>query len=142
VQVFDCSEGAVAVEHILTGASVARKTRRVLVILNPGSGSGLSERVFQRAVLPALVAAGCEVDVRRTAYQRHATEIAKLQDQSMVVDVIVCCGGDGLINEVVNGNIAGRNLPLAVVPTGTDNSLAASLGIKTPYLAILTILKV
>ena len=44
--------------------------------------------------------------------------------------------------QAVNGNISGRRLPIAVAPTGTDNALAASLGIINVPMAALVLLKV
>jgi YegS/Rv2252/BmrU family lipid kinase len=43
-------------------------------------------------------------------------------------DVVVACGGDGTLNEVVNG-LDGRNVPLGVVPLGTANDFARQTGI-------------
>ena len=42
--------------------------------------------------------------------------------------MVIVCGGDGTINEVVNG-IAGSQVPLALLPAGTANILAKELGI-------------
>ncbi len=53
-----------------------------------------------------------------------------------------CCGGDGLIGEVMNGNIKGQQRPLAIVPTGTDNALCASLGIVNVIMGVLVAIKV
>ncbi len=54
------------------------------------------------------------------AMARHAVE----QGREMVIG----CGGDGTINEIVNG-LAGSQVPLAVLPAGTANVLAKELGI-------------
>jgi diacylglycerol kinase (ATP) len=43
-------------------------------------------------------------------------------------DVVVACGGDGTLNEVVNG-LDGRDIPLGVVPLGTANDFARQTGI-------------
>src|SRR3954471_23227314 len=43
-------------------------------------------------------------------------------------DVVIACGGDGTLNEVVNG-LDGRDIPLGVVPLGTANDFARQTGI-------------
>ena len=43
-------------------------------------------------------------------------------------DVVIACGGDGTLNEVVNG-LDGREIPLGVVPLGTANDFARQTGI-------------
>lgn len=45
-------------------------------------------------------------------------------------DVVVCCGGDGTLNEVVNGIYrSGRRTPLAILPCGTVNDFGTYLGL-------------
>jgi diacylglycerol kinase (ATP) len=43
-------------------------------------------------------------------------------------DVVIACGGDGTLNEVVNG-LDGRDVPLGVIPLGTANDFASQTGI-------------
>ena len=43
-------------------------------------------------------------------------------------DVVIACGGDGTLNEVVNG-LDGRDTPLGVIPLGTANDFARQTGI-------------
>jgi len=69
----------------------------------------------------------------------HATEIAiKFVNQSL--DAIVVIGGDGTINEVVNG-IGNSGIPMGVVPSGSGNGLARHLGISLILRRALEIIK-
>ena len=42
--------------------------------------------------------------------------------------MVIACGGDGTINEIING-LAGSQVPMALLPAGTANILAKELGI-------------
>ena len=74
-----------------------------------------------------------ELRVERTRYRGHARELA----ETAAVDLIIVHGGDGSINEVVNGVMgrgadlaAGGGRPLiAVIPGGGANVLARALGV-------------
>ena len=52
---------------------------------------------------------------------------AALSDDSQNFEGIIVAGGDGLINEVQNGNLHARRLPIAVVPSGGLPCLPFSL---------------
>ncbi len=60
-------------------------------------------------------------------WSQSAGDAARLAAQSDDADVIVVAGGDGTINDVVNG-LKGRGTPLVVVPLGTENILAKEFG--------------
>jgi diacylglycerol kinase (ATP) len=57
-----------------------------------------------------------------------AGEFLAAQAADRGTDVVVACGGDGTLNEVVNG-LDGRDVPLGVVPLGTANDFARQTGI-------------
>ena len=72
---------------------------------------------------------GCEVTVRPTGGRGDAEQLAASADPNRY-DVLVVAGGDGTINEAVNG-LRDARLPLAIVPLGTANVLAAEIGMAT-----------
>ncbi len=106
--------------------------RRLLVIYNPTAG-GSRRRRFE-AVLADLADLGCPMDVRPTTGPGDAAVYAREADPA-AHDLVVAAGGDGTINEVINGLVAHAGpggqaaVPLAVLPLGTANVLAAELGI-------------
>jgi YegS/Rv2252/BmrU family lipid kinase len=75
----------------------------------------------------SLGALGFVVDEAPTERVGHATELAARAVEGGV-DVVCAIGGDGTVNEVVNG-MAGSEVALAIIPTGTVNVMAIELGI-------------
>lgn len=114
------------------GDDAAIKVRRLLMIHNPTAGGRRARRL--RAVVSRLEARGLSVAVRPTGKRGDAEAFAREADPAEV-DAVVAAGGDGTINEVINGlavhAAAGRPLPLGIVPMGTANVLAAELGLST-----------
>ncbi len=114
------------------GGDVAADVRRLLVIHNPTAGGRRARRL--RAVVAMLEARGLSVAVRPTGKRGDAEAFAREADPADV-DAVVAAGGDGTINEVINGLAvhaeAGQPLPLGIVPMGTANVLAAELGLTT-----------
>jgi len=69
-----------------------------------------------------------DLDVERTQYRGHARELAA----ATAADLVIVHGGDGSINEVVNGVMGaedGRRPQIAVIPGGGANVLARALGV-------------
>jgi diacylglycerol kinase family enzyme len=80
-----------------------------------------------------------ELDVERTRYRGHARELAA----AARADLIIVHGGDGSINEAVNGIMSrddGRPL-LAVIPGGGANVLARALGLPVGAAAAIRLLR-
>ena len=98
---------------------------RLLVIHNPISGR--RRGTFLKQVLGRLERAGCEIDVRQTGGRGDAEALARDADPERFSAVVVA-GGDGTINEVING-LDKRTLPLGLIPMGTANVLAAELSL-------------
>uniref|UniRef100_A0A1D1YE79 Sphingoid long-chain bases kinase 1 n=2 Tax=Anthurium amnicola TaxID=1678845 RepID=A0A1D1YE79_9ARAE len=121
---------------------------KVLVILNPRSGHGRSSKVFHDKVEPIFKLAGFKMEVVNTTSAGHAKTLASTVDFSACPDGIICVGGDGIINEVLNG-LLGRNnqkeaisIPIGIIPTGSDNSLVWTiLGLRDPICAAMNIVK-
>jgi YegS/Rv2252/BmrU family lipid kinase len=98
----------------------------VHLILNPAAGKGNAGRHLTR-VVQDLHDGGYDVQKHVTDAPMHAVEIARtLPDDGMPVCV---GGGDGTLNEVVNGLRPGSH-PLGILPFGTGNDFARMLGIR------------
>lgn len=96
-----------------------------LVIFNPTAGPRRRRRL--RAVLDLLRARGVDVTVCETSAPRDGERMAR---EALGYQLIVAAGGDGTINEVLNGiHARGDGCALGVVPLGTANVLARELGI-------------
>jgi diacylglycerol kinase family enzyme len=113
----------------MTGRIRSRKLRksakkRMLVIVNPYATT-VSDRL-KNLVVYALQGR-YEVEAVSTEAQNHATEIGReVRDHGY--DVVVAFGGDGTLNEVVNG-LAGTDVPVSVLPGGSTNVVCRTLGI-------------
>lgn len=99
--------------------------RRVGVVYNPEAGGGEHRRTLPR-LLDLIRGQGVEVLELPTARAGHAAELARAARDK--VDAICVMGGDGTVNETING-IAESDVPLLIVPTGTVNVLALELGV-------------
>ncbi|GAC1440162.1 MAG: diacylglycerol kinase family protein [Mycobacteriales bacterium] len=102
---------------------------RALLVVNPKATATTARA---RDVLAHALASETKLDVVHTNARGHATELAR---QAAVdgLDLVVALGGDGTVNEVVNGLLAdgpGASVPaLAVVPGGSTNVFARALGL-------------
>ena len=101
-------------------------TRRIAVLVNPTSGKGRGARLMQ-PVSDLLREGGLEPDV---VVGRDGDEaFDRLRDRVAAgVDGVVALGGDGLVNIALQV-VGGTEVPLGIVPAGTGNDIARSLGL-------------
>lgn len=99
---------------------------RALLIVNP---KATATNVRVRDVLARALASDLKLDVVETERRSHAIDLARDAAQSGL-ELVVCLGGDGTVNEVVNG-LAGGQTALAVVPGGSTNVFARALGLSS-----------
>ncbi|MDC1142066.1 diacylglycerol kinase family lipid kinase [Planctomycetota bacterium] len=99
-------------------------SRRLLAIINPISGKGKAGNTRAQFEKLAQIT-HAEIVVKETTRAGDAREFAD-KASSERFDGVFAVGGDGTINEVVNG-LGPNGLPLAVIPRGTGNVLAKEL---------------
>lgn len=102
---------------------------RVLVVTNPRA---TATTVRERDVLAHAVGSVAELEVAETANRGHAAALA-CRAMRNGTDVVVAMGGDGTVNEVINGlltdGVHDRVPALGVVPTGSTNVFVRALGL-------------
>ncbi len=125
---------------------------KAILVINPSSGkmgrkmppvlkwtlkklgrrlAGLSRPKISEDDIIAEVKKKCDkenikLDIEFTKYPKHATKLAR--DAINNCDLIIAAGGDGTINEVING-MANSKATLVIIPFGSANVLASELGI-------------
>ena len=101
--------------------------KKLLFIYNPNSGKGYIKNQLS-GIIEKLCRAGYDITIYATGASKEATDMVVKRGGEF--DVIACSGGDGTINEVVNGEMQLSNRPpIAYFPTGTVNDFARSLKI-------------
>lgn len=101
--------------------------RNVRLIYNPNAGKLVKNPALPDRVEAALRAAGVGIGRAPTSEPGHATELA-IKAVKEGADLIIAMGGDGTVNEVLNGMV-GSPVPLAVIPGGTANVYCCETGI-------------
>ena len=103
---------------------------RTLIIANPAAQSGAAREVAERLQrFLDMTARASQFDLVLTERMGHAKELAA---QAQGYRTVIALGGDGVIHEVVNGLMTqeeGTRPALAVLPVGSGNDFAQTLGI-------------
>ncbi|AEW96460.1 MULTISPECIES: diacylglycerol/lipid kinase family protein [Streptomycetaceae] len=103
---------------------------RALLVVNP---KATTTGARTRDVLIHALASDLKLEVASTEYRGHARDLARRAAEGGEVELVVALGGDGTVNEIVNGLLhhgPRAELPrLAVVPGGSTNVFARALGL-------------
>lgn len=114
-----------------TASTPLPNPKRVLVIHNPVAGARRYH--FYVEVVTRLRDAGFEVDERSTERRGDAEVFARTLDVD-AYDILAVAGGDGTINEALNGLVAHPKGPdsvsFGIIPLGTANVLALEIGLE------------
>lgn len=114
-------------------------TSKYFLIVNLVAGRGRCKEIFPR-VRAELDQRGLEYDLHFTNEPLEAADVAEMVSKAGFTH-IVAMGGDGTINEVVNGMIhAQTDLPLGVIPAGSGNDFVRMLGIPSDPVAAIDLL--
>ena len=98
---------------------------KLLFVYNQHSGVGRIKSQLSD-ILDIMVRAGYEVSVHPTQAVGDATAVTA--SRAADYDLVVCCGGDGTLDETVTGLMErGCKVPLGYIPAGSTNDFAASL---------------
>lgn len=109
-------------------------------IVNPRSRSGQGMRSWKK-VQDILLEQKIPHRAAHTTHSGHARELANKLTQDSSAKTIIILGGDGTLNEVVNGLNHMDNITIGYIPTGSSNDFAKSLGIDSdPETALMNIL--
>ncbi|XP_030385372.1 sphingosine kinase 2 [Scaptodrosophila lebanonensis] len=120
-------------EEIFVTRIQDERRRRVLVLLNPKSGSGKAREMFNMHVCPVFNEAEVPYDLYVTKHSNYASEFVRTRPLN-VWCCVVAVGGDGLFHEILNGLLQRedwaqilRTTALGIVPCGSGNGLAKSI---------------
>lgn len=112
---------------------VPHDMRKILVLLNPKSGSGKARETFQKCVASVFNEAEVPYDLQITKYANYAREYVRNRDIYGWRSIVVV-GGDGIFFEVLNGLFeredwerAITTVPIGIVPCGSGNGLARTI---------------
>ncbi len=109
--------------------SKKNKTVQAKLIANPGAGKPEESAKQLELATRLLQEHGMEVNVALAKPKEEATPLAR-QAVKDGYDIVIAMGGDGTLEAVMRGMV-GRKTPMGIIPTGTQNNIAKSLGIPT-----------
>lgn len=110
-------------------------------IVNPNARSGLGKETWN-TIEPVLIEQNIDYQVYETKYQKHATAITRNITINDGHHNIVVLGGDGTVNEVINGIYNLESVTLSYIPIGSSNDFARGFRLpKNPITALQYILR-
>lgn len=102
--------------------------KNALLIVNPCAGK-MKSKTALFDIISRLCKAGYTLTTQVTQRRSHATQLVEEMDIKNT-ELVVCCGGDGTLNEVITGMMGlEKKVPIGYIPTGSTNDFANSVGI-------------
>ena len=106
--------------------------KKMLFVMNPFAGMRRANR-YLVDIIGLFNRAGYEVTAHMTGGVGDATQVVEQKAREM--DLVVCCGGDGTLNETITGILrAGADTPVGYIPAGSTNDFASSLKLSNQIL--------
>lgn len=106
------------------------KYRRIFMVINPNAGIQKKGNLLN-SIINIFSDYGYETIVCYTRKSGDATELV-VEHAADDIDLIVCMGGDGTLNETLSGTRQmGWKKPVGYIPAGSTNDFAASLGLSS-----------
>ena len=107
--------------------------KKLFFVFNPKAGKGKIKTALMD-IVDIFNKGGYEVIIRATQYPKDAYEMTRKYADK--VDLVVCSGGDGTLDEVVAGLVeTGSKVPVGYIPAGSTNDFAGSLFIPKNMVA-------
>ena len=103
--------------------------KKLLFIMNPFAGQKRANK-FLPEIISLYNRAGYDVTAYMTGASGDAIQAARRL--ALEMDLVVCCGGDGTLNETISGVLtSGADVPIGYIPAGSTNDFASSLKLST-----------
>ena len=106
---------------------------KYLIIINPHSGKKVGKKIFDQ-IKPIFDSNNIILEAMETRHAGHAKEIAN-QKPIDQYDGVLGIGGDGTLNEIINGMLKRKdkkNVPIGLIPGGSGNSYLHDLKLTNP----------
>ena len=103
--------------------------KKLHLVINPTAGTRQGRR-FLPEIISVFNRAGFLCTVFITEKRGDAVDYTR--DETGNADLVVACGGDGTLNEVITGlQLGGYKIPVGYIPCGSTNDFASGLGLPT-----------
>jgi len=103
--------------------------KSLLLIVNPNAGTKQARRF-----LPEIISIFNRADYFCTVFitEKRGDAVDFSRNHAAGADLVVACGGDGTLNEVITGlQLGDHDIPLGYIPCGSTNDFASGLGLPT-----------
>jgi diacylglycerol kinase (ATP) len=111
--------------------------RHLVFIVNPRSGVK-RQKAVEQAVDAFLDKTQYSYEIQHTRFARHGTELAR-EAAAAGAFAVVAVGGDGSVNDVATG-LCGTDTALAIIPKGSGNGMARTLGLPRQTAAAIRVI--